>query len=86
MPSYTEGAPKVILESLARYRPVIIFKEISHVKRDFKGIFICERNPIDFKKKVDYILKNYKQILKQIKRNKIPSKREFQNNLSRIIK
>jgi glycosyltransferase involved in cell wall biosynthesis len=85
LPSYTEGAPKVILESLARYRPVIIFKEISHVKKDFKGIFICKRSPKDFKNKVNYILKNYKQILKQIKRNKIHSKQEFQNNLSRIV-
>ena len=59
--------------------------KISHVKKDFKGIFICKRSPKDFKNKVNYILKNYKQILKQIKRNKIHSKQEFQNNLSRIV-
>ena len=32
LPSYTEGAPKVILESLARKRPVIVFRNIKHVK------------------------------------------------------
>ena len=31
--SFTEGAPKVILESLARLRPVIVFDEIKHVKK-----------------------------------------------------
>ena len=33
LPSFTEGAPKVILESLARLRPVIVFDEIKHVKK-----------------------------------------------------
>jgi|TARA_B110000444_G_scaffold254186_1_gene286260 glycosyltransferase involved in cell wall biosynthesis len=30
--SYTEGAPKVIFESLAQHRPIIVFEEIKHVK------------------------------------------------------
>lgn len=85
LPSFTEGAPKVILESLARHRPIIIFKEISHVKKDFRGVFICKRNHKDFKNKVNYILKNYKEIIKKIKRNKIYSKQEFQKKLSRIV-
>ena len=33
LPSYTEGSPKVILESLARQRPIIIFEEIKHVQK-----------------------------------------------------
>ena len=51
LPSYTEGSPKVILESLARERPLIVFNEIKHVKMNFKGIFVCERNAISLKKK-----------------------------------
>ena len=44
LPSFTEGAPKVILESLARLRPVIVFNEIKHVKMNFKGIlFVIEK-------------------------------------------
>ena len=31
LPSFTEGHPMVLLESLSRYRPVIIFPEIKHI-------------------------------------------------------
>ena len=34
----------VLLESLARNRPVIIFEEIEHVIGDKKGIFISKRD------------------------------------------
>ena len=85
LPSYTEGAPKVLLESLARRRPIIIFQEISYVKKNFRGVFICKRNHKDFTNTVNHILKNYKKILKKIKGNKIYTKQEFQNELSRIV-
>ena len=85
LPSYTEGAPKVLLESLARHRPIIIFKEILHVQKNFRGVFICKRNHKDFTNTVNHILKNYKKILKNIKGNKIYTKQEFQNALSRIV-
>ena len=39
LPSYTEGYPYVIDESLARGRPVVIFEEISYVVNNKKGIF-----------------------------------------------
>ena len=42
LPSFTEGHPMVLLESLARRRPVIIFEEISHVIGDKKGIFVSK--------------------------------------------
>ena len=44
LPSYTEGYPYVIDESLSRKRPVIIFKEISYVINGKKGIFVSERD------------------------------------------
>ena len=34
LPSFTEAHPQVLDEALARLRPVIVFKEISHVVRD----------------------------------------------------
>ena len=38
LPSFTEAHPQVLDEALARrLRPVIVFKEISHVVRDRKG-------------------------------------------------
>ena len=85
LPSYTEGAPKVILESLARYRPIIVFEEIKHVKENFRGIFVCRRQTKDFTNKVRYIMKNYKYIIKEIKKNKIPTKKQFQNELSEFF-
>ena len=85
LPSYTEGAPKVILESLARYRPIIVFEEIKHVKENFKGIFVCKRQAKDFTNKVRYIMKNYISITKEIKKNKINTKKQFQNKLSEIF-
>ena len=85
LPSYTEGAPKVILESLIRYRPIIVFSEIKHVKSKFKGIFVSKRNFKDFKKKIDFIMNNYQKIINDIKKNKIPSKLKFQKKLKKII-
>ena len=42
LPSFTEGQPSVVDESLARRRPVIIFEEISDIIKDRKGIFISK--------------------------------------------
>ena len=43
LPSFTEGYPKVVSESLARFKPIIIFKEIEHIVNRRKGIFVCKR-------------------------------------------
>ena len=85
LPSYTEGAPKVIFESLSRYRPIIVFEEIKHVKENFRGIFVCRRQTKDFINKVRYIMKNYKYIINEIKKNKIHTKKQFQNELSELF-
>jgi len=86
LPSFTEGSPKVILESLSRLRPVIVFREIKHVKSKFKGVFITNRNTKDLKKTIIYILNNYKKIQLEMKNNKIPTKEKFQKDLMRIVK
>ena len=65
---------------------MIIFNEIKHVKQNFKGIFLCRRNPKDLNKKINHILNNYNKIIKQLKKNKIHTKKEFQNDLRKIIK
>ena len=85
LPSFTEGAPKVILESLARLRPVIVFDEIKHVKKNFNGIFISKRNPKDFVKNINFVLNNYKKIIKKMKKNKISTKEDFQKEINKII-
>ena len=85
LPSFTEGAPKVILESLARLRPVIIFDEIKHVKLNFKGVFICKRKSSSLEKKIKDILKDYSKIQKKMKKNVLPTKKSFQINLINIL-
>ena len=86
LPSFTEGFPKVILESLSRLRPVIVFREIAHVKSIMNGIFIANRNTKDLQKTIIYVLNNYKNIQSQMKKNKLPTKKKFQLDLIRIVK
>ena len=85
LPSFTEGSPKVILESLARKRPVIVFNEIKHVKVNYKGIFVCQRNTTSLKKKIIFIMKNYKKIQTEMSKNKLPTKKQFQDKLINIL-
>ena len=86
LPSFTEGHPQVLDESLARLRPVIIFPEISHVKRNRKGVFISKRNSNSLKNKIKFITRNYKKIQNQMKKNKLPDKKAFLNEITKIIK
>ncbi len=85
LPSFTEAHPQVLDESLARKRPVIIFKEISHVLRNRKGIFISERNISSLEETINYIKSNYVNINEQMKKNILPTKKEFLNQLKDII-
>jgi glycosyltransferase involved in cell wall biosynthesis len=77
LPSFTEGHPMVLFEALARRRPVIIFDEIKHVIGDKKGIFVSKRNFINFFGTLNNIKKNYKRIQKDMKKNKLPTNKEF---------
>ena len=54
----------VLLESLARRRPVIIFEEINHVIGDKKGIFVSKRNFSNF----FMTLKTIKKIIQKFKK------------------
>ena len=77
LPSFTEGHPMVLLEALARRRPVIIFDEIEHVIGDKKGIFVAKRNFLNFFGILNHIKKNYKKIQKDMMKNKLPTNKEF---------
>ena len=85
LPSFTEGHPMALLESLARSRPVIIFEEISHVVGSKKGIFIAKRNSESLLEKIEYIRSNYSKIQEEMKNNNLPLKKdflkEFQNSI-----
>jgi len=85
LPSYTEAHPKVIDESLARFRPVIVFEEIKHVLQNKSGVFVVKR---DFKSLLDsisYIMSNYQKIQKNMEKNKLPLKKEFFSQMKNIL-
>jgi glycosyltransferase involved in cell wall biosynthesis len=88
LPSYTEGYGMVILEALARRRPVIIFEDIKHVIKiigNKKGIFVSKRNFLSLFATLNEIKKNYKKIQKEMKKNKLPLYKEFIDKLSQNI-
>ena len=85
LPSYTEAHPQVLDESLARLRPVIIFKEIEHVKRDREGVFVCDRNYKSLENTIFHINNNYENIVYRMKKNILPTKKNFINELKKII-
>ena len=85
LPSFTEGHPMVLLESLARRRPVIVFDEISHVIGDKKGIFVSKRNFSNFFMTLKTIKKNYTKIQKDMMKNKLPTNRQFIEQFTKAI-
>tara|TARA_X000000368_G_scaffold334298_1_gene271728 strand:+ start:2742 stop:3764 length:1023 start_codon:yes stop_codon:yes gene_type:complete len=85
LPSYTEGHPMVLLESLARMRPVIIFDEINHVVGNKKGIFVSKRNSSSFFNTINYIKENYGEINQEMKKNRLPTKDDFLKEFENLI-
>ena len=85
LPSYTEGYPYVIDESLSRKRPVIIFDEIAYVVNGKKGIFISKREQNSLKETVNYIMNNYAKIQNEMGKNKLPTKESMIRQISNII-
>ena len=85
MPSFTEGHPQVLLESLSRQRPVIIFKEIKHVIKNYEGVFVCQRDQESLQKTIEIIDNNYEEIINKIKKNTYPTKNDFFKELKKIL-
>tara|TARA_B100001057_G_scaffold33526_1_gene30432 strand:- start:1946 stop:2971 length:1026 start_codon:yes stop_codon:yes gene_type:complete len=85
LPSYTEGHPMVVLEALARRRPVIVFEDIQHIIGNKKGIFVSKRNFINFFGTLNNIKKNYKKIQKDMKKNKLSTNKEFIDKFVKYI-
>ena len=86
LPSYTEGQPSVVDESLARRRPVIIFKDIAHIIKDRKGIFVSNRDIDSLSETARFIIENYKKIQNEIEQNKFILEKEMFKQISEIIK
>ncbi len=86
LPSFTEAHPQVLDESLARLRPVIIFPEISHVKRGREGVFEAERNHTSLERVIKIIMQNYSEIQNKMRKNILPTKKSFLREIIEIIK
>ena len=85
LPSFTEAHPKVVDESLARARPVIIFEEINHIIQDRYGMFVSKRNAKSLSDTIKFIMNNYSNIQENIKKNKLPTKQEFISKITQIL-
>ena len=86
LPSFTEAHPKVIDESLARKRPVIVFNEISHVIQNRSGVFVSKRNINSLIETIEFIMKNYLKIQNDILKNKLPTKQSFISQMIDILR
>ena len=67
-------------------RPVIIFNEIEFVKHNYNGVFVSERKSDSFEQKIKYIYNNYNEILELMKKNVLPTKKEFINKMVKVLK
>jgi glycosyltransferase involved in cell wall biosynthesis len=85
LPSYTEGHPQVLVESLVRQRPVIVFEEIEHVLQKYEGVFACKRDHNHLLNLIQFIDKNYEEILEKMKKNRYPTKESFFKQLNKIL-
>ena len=64
---------------------MIIFEDISYIIRDKKGVFVSKRNIESFSETLEYVIKNYYEIQKDIKKNKLPTKQDMLREFSRIL-
>ena len=85
LPSFTEGQPHVVDESLARRRPVIIFEEISHIIKDRKGVFISKRTVDSLSQTAKYVIENYNKIQNSLKQNKFSLRKDMLKQIFSII-
>jgi glycosyltransferase involved in cell wall biosynthesis len=85
LPSFTEGQPYVVDESLSRRRPVIIFEDIAHIIKERKGIFVSKRTIDSFCETTKHVMQNYNEIQKSIEKNKFPLEKDMLKQISNII-
>tara|TARA_B110001454_G_C12703948_1_gene427792 strand:- start:424 stop:1467 length:1044 start_codon:yes stop_codon:yes gene_type:complete len=86
LPSFTEAHPKIIDESLARERPVIVFEDIRHAVKNKYGVFISKRDVPSITKIIKFIMNNYSDIKIDMSKNKLPTKEKFIVQMSNILK
>ena len=86
LPSYTEAHPYVLEESLARMRPIVIFEDISYVKKNKVGVYVIKRNKEELISITKMILQNYASIQEEMKKNQLPTLSEMINEFTEILR
>ena len=64
---------------------MLIFKDIEHIIKGRKGIFVAERNVDSLTKTIEHIMKNYHAIQKEIELNKFPLEEDMFKQISDVI-
>jgi glycosyltransferase involved in cell wall biosynthesis len=85
LPSYTEAHPYVLEESLARKRPIIIFNDISYVKKNKFGVYIIKRDKDELISITNHILQNYSTIQEEMSKNNLPTMNTMTERFYEII-
>lgn len=85
LPSYTEAYPKVIDEALSRLRPVIVFNDIKYVINNRYGVFSVQRKAKKLIQLINFIKRNNYSLQLDLKKNILPQKQEFLEDLNKII-
>ena len=65
---------------------MIIFEDIDYIVRDKVGIFVSKRDIDSFSKTTKYVMDNYNEIQKNMKKNILPTKNSMIKQISDIIK
>ena len=50
-------------------RPIIIFREIDFIKKDYYGVFVADRKTNSLEERIKYICNNYDEIAESMKKN-----------------
>ena len=66
-------------------RPVIIFNDIKYTIQDRYGVFSVNRNHQELIKIIKYLETNNQLVFDQLKKNKLPQRKDFLKNLNKII-
>ena len=74
-----------LMEALSRLRPSIVFKEIEHVVQNRIGVFISDRNYESLIKTINHIIKNYVSIQESMRKNYLPTNKDFIKSVKNII-
>ena len=86
LPSYIEAYPQVILESLSRLKPIVVFNDIKYLKKTFPfGLINCKRNVEDLEKTLKRLIKDYHKIQTSILKREVYSLKNFELKMKKIF-